>query len=108
MDDNPYRAPISIPERPPQPTWKPDRHLAFLCGSFAALFALFAGAACSLDWPPGLSGLIIGCTASTSAGLFSIGWGLLTGRRSPMIAGACIVLAALAIVFTLVISFAGD
>lgn len=108
MDENPYRAPITTSDRPPPSASEPNRPLACLCGCFAALFVFAFGAAAQRATWTLAAAIGLGWTFLTSVGFGAVGWGMWTGRRSAAVVGACIVLAALASMFTLVINFAGS
>lgn len=107
MEEKPYHIMMTSPEPAPPSSGQPNPDLAGKCFLFGALFALmFVGSAWTFDWTP-MRAVMVGWAASTSVGCFSMGWGMLTGRRSPAVFGACLVLAALATMFTLVFLLAG-
>ncbi|HVC98979.1 MAG TPA: hypothetical protein VND64_35270 [Pirellulales bacterium] len=106
MDENPYRSPRDVFGPSVRSLRdRPNPGLAISCVLIAVLFLFLLNVAVQrATWSLG-SIVGIGWAGSTSAAFFTISWGTFTGRRTPVIAGACGALIALATMFTLVIGF---
>lgn len=107
VNDNPYRAPLAdgseLPTREP-PKWR----IAIVCFAFAALFGvLFIGTLQTARRTLG-SAVAIGWTGSTCAAFCAIAVGMLKEKKWLVVSGALAILAALAMMFSLVISFPGQ
>lgn len=107
VDDNPYRAPLAegseLPTREPR-KWR----IAIVCFAFAALFGvLFIGTLQTARRTLG-SAVAIGWTGSTCAAFFAIAVGTLKEKKWLVVSGALAILVALAMMFSLVISFPGQ